>query len=287
MSRLAGTVINKTGYTAGSQMPIVDLALGGTFGHAIDWKSYNSDTPHVLQPMTVRVIEAPRGFEDLDEPEKWREALVACFERHARQWSGLNSTLTLDTAETEYGNAGEMIEAPKKMKRNRSQPQAQYIDKYGRPISLLHIGWGLNLLQDPETNVPNVVTREGVEARDFLLDYIGATVLFFTTDKSMRYIDMAWLVTGMFPKEFPPEEGKRDSVAGGDMLEFSISYTGITQTGNGVKMFAQKILNNMSLTFTNPMNRAAFVSEINADVLATDQTFQDQLEKMAADTVRY
>lgn len=286
MTRLAGTIATATGYTVGSQMPITDLALGGSFGHAIDWKSYNSDTPHVLPPMTVRVVEAPRGFEDLDEPAKWREALVACFERHARQWSGLNSTLTLDTAETEYGNAGEMIEAPKKMKRNRSNPQAQYVDKYGRPISLFHIGWGLNLLQDPETNVPNVVTRPGVTARDFLLDYIGATVLFFVTDKSMRYIDMAWLVTGMFPKSYPPEEGKRDSVAGGDMLEFDIEYTGITQTGNGVKLFAQKILNNMVLTYTNPMNRNAFASEIHADVLATDQTLQDQLANIAKDSLR-
>lgn len=286
MTRLAGTVTPKTGYTVGSQMPIVDLANGGSFGHAIDWASYNTDTPHVLQPMTVRVIETPRGFDDLDEPEKWREALVATFERHARQWSGLTSTLSLDTAESDYGNAGEKIEAPRKMTRARSQPTAQYQDKYGRPISHLHIGWGLNLLQDPETNVPNVVTREGVDARDFLLDYIGATVLFFVTDKSMRYVDMAWLVTGMYPRSFPPEEGKRDSVAGGEMLEFDIEYTGITQTGNGVKLFAQKILNNMSLTLTNPMNREAFVSEIHADVLATDQTYQDQLERIAASTIR-
>lgn len=288
MARLTGTIdSSNTGFAQGQSQPILSLDLGGSYGHAPDFAALASDTPHTKQRLVVRVMECPRGFDHLDEPDKWRRALVSIFERHAVQWSGITSTLSLETREVKYGHAGEMAETPSKMTRARTTPQGQYIDKYGRPISHFHIGWGLNLLGDPETNIPAVVTREGFPGADFLLDYIGATVLWFIPDISWRYIDMAWLSGGMFPKQtFPPEEGTRDGSAGTDLVEFTMDYAAVTQTGIGVKRLAQKVLNQMVLTGTNTMYRNAFLSEIDANVKATMQTYENQLEKIAADTAQ-
>ena len=285
MPRLTGTIDNsQTGFSVGTEHPMTSLDIGGQFGHSTNFKALASDTPHMKQRLIVRVMECPAGFDDLDDPEKWRKALVSIFERHAEQWSGIQSTIQVQTQETKFGHAGEMAEAPSKLTRARSNPSATYTDKYGRPISHFHIGWALNLLGDPETNVPNVVTRDDYEPREFLLDYYGATILWFIPDVTMRYVDFAWLSGGVFPKTMPPEEGTRDGTAPTELVNFNIEYAAVTQTGAGVKRLAQRVLNSMSLTGTNPYYRNAFLSDIDSNVLATSQTYQNQLDSIRADT---
>lgn len=276
--RLSDTIAQPGSYTETGAMPMTNLDVGGQFGHMNDYPGYVSDTPHVPPPMVARVIECPRGFDVLDQPERWRSGFVSIVERLARNWSGMNSTLSLETREVPFGNAGEMIEAPAKMTRARSQPSSSFVERSGRPITHFINGWGTNLLLDPDSNVMNAVTRPGVELNDYLIDFYGATVLFFIPDRTWRYIDQAWLVAGMFPKTFPPVEGARDTTTGGDLIEFSIEWAGVTQTGTGVKRFAQQELNSMLLTGTNPLNRKAFIDEISADVLATNKTYRHQLD---------
>lgn len=285
MPRLTGTIDDsQTGFNLGNEHPIVSLDHGGAFGHAVNWKALASDTPHLKQRLHVRVMECPEGFDDLDDPEKWRKALVSIFERHAEQWSGIQSTIQVQTQEMKYGHGGEVVEAVSKLTRARTTPNATYTDKYGRPISHFHIGWGLNLLGDPDTNIPNVVTREGYQPREFLLDYYSATVLWFIPDITMRYIDFAWLSGGVFPKSMPPEEGSRDGSAPTELINFSIEYAAVTQTGAGVKRLAQRILNQMRLTGTSPYYRNAFLDEVDANVMATEQTYQHQLDNIRKDT---
>ncbi len=278
MARPAETIIGADAYARGGSMPMTNLDLGGQFGHATNYPDYVSDTPHIRMPMMARVVECPRGFQDMDNPTRWNSAYVSLIERHARTITGMNSTLSLETRETPFGAAGEMIEAPAKMSRARSTPQFTWIDRYGRPITKFWENYALNLLGDPETQIPNVATRADAAVEDFLLDYIGGTILFFIPDRTFKYIDQAWLTTGFFPKTFPQVEGTRDVTVGNDLLEISMEFTGVTQQGVGVNTFAKEILNTMSITNTNPSYRRAFISEISADTLATNQTYRDQLE---------
>lgn len=278
--RPADTIIGADAYARGGTMPMTNLDLGGQFGHSTNYPDYVSDTPHIRMPMIARVIETPRGFQHMDNPARWNAAYVALIERHARTITGMTSTLSLETRETPFGAAGEMIEAPAKMSRARSTPQFTWIDRYGRPITKFWENYALELIGDPDTQVPNVATRAGVQVEDFLLDYIGGTVLFFIPDRTFRYVDQAWLTTAFYPKTFPQVEGTRDVTVGNDLLEISMEFAGVTMSSVGVNAFAKEILDTMSITNTNPMYRRAFINEISADTLATNQTYRDSLEEL-------
>lgn len=278
--RPADTIIGADAYARGGTMPMTNLDLGGQFGHSTNYPDYVSDTPHVRMPMIARVIECPRGFQQMDNPARWNAAYVSLIERHARTITGMTSTLSLETRETPFGAAGEMIEAPAKMSRARSTPQFTWIDRYGRPITKFWENYGLELIGDPDTQIPNVATRPGVQVEDFLLDYIGGTILFFIPDRTFRHIDQAWLTTAFYPKTFPQVEGTRDVTVGNDLLELSMEFTGVTMSTVGVNAFAKEILDTMSITNTNPNYRRAFVNEISADALATNQTYRDSLEEL-------
>lgn len=286
MPRPQETIIGADAYNRGGSMPMTNLDRGGQFGHATNYPDYISDTPHVRMPMIARVIETPRGFIHMDNPARWNAAYVSLIERHPRTITGMTSTLSLETRETPFGAAGEMIEAPSKMTRARSTPQFTWIDRYGRPITHFWNNYGLELLGDPDTQIPNVATRANVSVQDFLLDYIGGTILFFIPDRTFKHIDQAWLTTAFFPKDtFPTVEGTRDVTVGNDLQEISMSFAGVTQQGVGVNQFAKEILNTMSITNTNPSYRRAFINEITADTLATNQTYRDELEKLRQDTL--
>lgn len=283
MPRTPETIIGADAYARGGSMPMTNLEIGGQFGHEANYPDYVSDTPHIPMPMFARVIETPRAFRDMDNPARWTAAYVALIERHARQIQGMDATLTVESREVPFGAAGEMIEAPAKMGRNRSNPSFTWIDRYGRPITHYWNNYGLEIIGDPETQVPNVATRTEVD--DFLLDYIGGTVLFVIPDRTFRKVDNAFLSTAFWPKTFPELKGSRDVTVGADVQEINMDFAAVTQHGVGVNMFAKEILSTMSVTGTNPQYRRAFVNEITADTLATNQTYRDELEKLKKQAV--
>lgn len=285
MARLTNTIVGNKGYGIGRNTPMVHLDYGGQFGQQTEMAQYVSSAPYVRRNLIALVIECPRGFDDLPDPEYWRSAFKNLIELHPKSIEGYNAQLTVETQETPFGGAGEMIESPSNVTRARSNPSFSYVERYGRPISTFFDMWILELIMDPISKVPNVVTRTGANIADLLPDYIGATVLVFEPDPTYTKVDKAWLTTSMFPKAGAPVEGRRDMTAGGEQLEFSIEFTGISTSTAGVVAFAQKLLDEMNLTGANPNLRPAFVDQISADVKAAETGYANQIANAARTAV--
>ena len=285
MSRLQNAVLGQVAFAQGRQAPTLDPSLGGQFGFGNDYPSWVSNAQYIRRNLICRLLEAPRGFADLPEPSVMVNTLKALVELKCLRIEGLQAQLTVDVQATPFGGAGEQQEDPTKVTRQVSEPSFTWNEKYGRPINLFHETWITELIMDPITNYPNVVTRVGVTPADLLPDYRAATMLFIEPDPTHRFVDKAWLCTNMFPKNGGEKTGRKDHTAPGDALEYNIPYSAITQVGLGVNQLAQTLLDQMNLTGANPNLRPAFVNQVEADVLASANGYAEQIASAGASAI--
>jgi len=285
MTRLANTVIGPVAYGIGRGMPMINLEQGATFGVMPEYAQYVSAAQYVRKNLIARLIAPPAGFKDLPNSDRWIAALKALVEMWPKTIDGLKGTYTISDEETAYGASGEMMQQVSNVMRERSEPTFGYVDLYGRPIANFFNMWTEMFLMDPQTKIPNISTLVNKPV-DMLPDYVGMTVLFMEPDPTFTKIDKAFLCTNMRPTgSLAPIEGKKDPVSNGEQSEFNITFTAITQMGQGVNQFAQKILQQMNLTGANPNLRAAFLDDIAADAKAADSGIAEELARAIKDTV--
>ena len=96
MARLENAILGNTGYGQYAEAPMVNLVNGGQNGPMPDIGQYVSSSSYVRRSLIAILIEAPRGFQDLENPEAYVEALKALVELHPKSIEGLNATLTVE-----------------------------------------------------------------------------------------------------------------------------------------------------------------------------------------------
>lgn len=272
MARLTDTFISSGNNPYHShEAPLVDLKNGGQFGHMMDYKALASSTPYVRQNLIAILLEAPRGFKLMPNPDLWHSSLKAIIEEQSKSITGLNSTLKIENVEHAVGGAGEQIAAVSNVTREQSRPAHSINEKYNMPVATFINSWILELMMDPETKYPNIITRGDRRAQltDHLADFYGATVLYFEPDPIFRHVIKAWLCYFVRPSDEGVQmEGSRDLTSGKEELTVDLTMTATTQVGAGVNRLAQKILDSLNPTNTNPWQRPTAVDGVNADVSA-------------------
>lgn len=263
----------------------VDLRTGGQYGFSTNPKALVANANYVRRNVIAVLLEAPRGFQDLPNPELLNGTLKALVELHAKQITGLTSTLTVEYVEQPVGGAGEVQEDVSNVTRARSQPVFVWPEKEGLPVQKFVDYWIEMLLGDAETKVPRIVHVTGGNVEDLLPDYRGMTVLFFEPDSTHTRVEKAWLTTAMMPRVGGTVEGQRDLQAAGEGLEHSIEFTGVTQHGEGVKQIAQGFLTAMGLSGVNVNLRPAIVTEIDANVTAETSGNADMIEEATGEYI--
>jgi hypothetical protein len=287
MARHSNTIMGKTAYASYSHTPAVDLQQGGQQGHFNDFRFYVNNSAYVTRNTVAILVEAPRGFRYLDNPNEWVGALKAIIEKHSQRIEGLRSTITVENVENAVGGDGNMQEDVSNVTRERSVPVHVIIEKYGMPVNKFLEGWITGLLMDPVTKIPNVSTLGRANGpTDLLPDFTSATVLYFEPDPTFRTVQKAWLCTNMRPKTGGIVEGTRDLTQGGESLTYNIEFTALTQVGVGVNNFAQRVLDSMNLTGTNPNLREAFQPNLDADVAASNVGYKEQVNEASREFVR-
>lgn len=274
MARLTDTFVQNPPYY-NHKAPIIDLKQGGQFGHMMDYKALASSTPYVRQNLIAILLEAPRGFSLMPQPNLWRASLKAIIEEQSKSISGLESNLSVENVEHEVGGAGEKIAAVSNVTRGVSAPSHTVNEKYNMPVATFINSWILELMMDPETKYPNIITRgdKRAELTDHLADFYGATVLYFEPDPIFKNVIKAWLCYFVRPAQNGVNiEGSRDLTAGKEELQAEITMTATTQVGGGVIELAQKILNGLNPTNTNPWQRPAAIEDVSADIKALNDT---------------
>ena len=284
MSRLTEALLQGA-YTRNIDRPMLDLKFGGQQGWAPNLIEWVSNQAYVSRPLICILVEAPRMFSVLPEPDKWIASLKALFELHARSIQGLKATLEVETTEHPVGGGKEQQEEVVNVTRERSQPSFTFIEKYGRPIQTFLDYWIRYGLMDPETKFALLSTLGKTEVNDLLADWYSATCLFIEPDPLHKNVDKAWLVTNMFPKSTGTIEAKRDLTSAQNILELEVEFTGLSQYGAGVNAFAQQVLNNINTLYADPFFRPSFADSISADVNAVNKGYKNWTEEVGRTAV--
>lgn len=286
MSRLSTDAKITGAFTAGAQRAILNPALGGMNGWSPEHKEWINNQAHVSRPAHCVMLEAPDMLAHFADPVKWRTAMKAMFELHSYTIEGLDMELKVDTDTHAIGGSGELQHEVTNTTRGVSAPKHQYVEKYGRPIQLLHEYWIRYGLMDPETKFALLgstpAAGTGGAVTDMLANWYSATCLYIAPDPLHRHVDKAWLRSNMFPMGAGTNTAKRDLKSGQEITILDIEYAGFMTVGAGVDALAQQILDTMSITKADPFMRAAHVTGIHSDVNVQDWAgYASQLGKVS------
>jgi hypothetical protein len=272
MSRISNAILTaNTGINVGHNAPMLDLQHGGQIGFAPDLAEWVSNQAFVRRNVIPLLVEAPKGFQLLNNPSYWVGTLRSLVELHPLSVDGLQGGLEVEVASTPVGGGGQQQEDVTNVVETQTKVVFRWGEKYGMPVATFMRGWITNLIMDPNTKYPNVVTT-GTPPTDMLADMYSATMLFIEPDPTHTTVVKSWLVTNMYPTGTGEITGRRDLTQANETPTYDISFTGIAQYSLGVDAFAQQILSSINLTGANPQLRAAFVQAISADVAAAGAT---------------
>lgn len=286
MSRLADVVLgNNKGHSKGHKAPMLDLQYGGQMGYAPDLTEWVSNQAYVRRNLICVLVEAPKGFQMLPNPEYWVGTLRSLVELHPLSITGLNAGLEVETVSNPVGGAGQQQEDFSNVTETQSQISFRWGEKYGMPVFSFLRGWITNLMMDPATKFANIATVNGSKPTDMLADMYAATMLFMEPDPTMTKVVKSWLVTNMFPKSTGEVTGQRDLTQAGEAPSYDVQFSGIAQFSLGVDEFAQRILDGIKITGANPYHRAAFIDKIAADVIATKRSFTQSVDTLASQAI--
>lgn len=287
MARNENVLIGNEAYGAmGNSTATLSLTEGGFFGWSPDFANSLSEQGYVRKPLELVVIESPRFFTLMPNPEKWQASFKNLIERKAIRVEGYQAGLTVETDDHAAGGAGEMMQEPVNVTRARSQPSLSYIEVYGRAIQKFHELWIRYAIMDPEAKYAMLTTLGSNAPSDLLADWYSATVLAYEPDPIHKGVEKAWLTTNFYPLGNGEVSGIRDLTTSSELNRLTIEYAGLSAVGNGINAFATEIMNFTNLQNADPFNKASFIKEIAPDVLAAaDAGFKADAERTAAANV--
>lgn len=283
MSRLKETLIQNMSYAQGreGQSPQIDVSLGGQYGHAPNFGAYVSNTGYTPRNLISLLVEAPRGLRVLPNADKSIAVLKALIENQSKQITGLRTGLTVESSERAVGGAGHMQSDPTNVTEEISQPTHVWDERYGRPVHNFWQWYIRNLIAEPITKQPGIMSlvEDGVD--DQLADFFSFTTLYIEPDPLRRSVVEAWLVTNMYPTTAGVLESQMDPTAASEVPEISIEFRGMPVVSQGVRMFAQEQLDRLNWVNAGPMQRPAFVSKIEADINTGNGGYVDDVNAAA------
>jgi len=285
MARITDAILTNSAYANYVNQPILDLSFGGQQGWAPNLNEWVSNQAYVRKNLFCILLESPRFFTLMPNPDKWVQALKSLVELHAKTIEGLNAGLTVEFDEHPVGGAGEMQQEITDSKRARSEPSFGFVEKYGMPINTFLQNWIIYGMMDPDTKFAMAGTLPGAKPTDMLADWYSMTCLFIEPDPTHQRVVKAWVITNMMPKSDGEVIGKRDLTSASELSNLTIEFTGIAQYNLGTKVFAQNILDTINITNANPNLRPSFVQGIDALSASAITGYKSEAENIGATAI--
>jgi hypothetical protein len=286
MSRVTDALLAQKAFGIGSNQPMLDATFGGQMGYAPVLTEWVSNAAYVRRNLICVLLEAPRFFQQMPDSQKWIDTLKSLVELHPRSIEGLNAGITLEFDEHPVGGAGEMQQEVIDSKRARSNPVFSFTEKYGMPIQTFLYQWITYGIMDPDTKFALSNTLEsGATVEDMLPDQYTASMLFMEPDPQHKRVVKSWVVTNMMPISTGDIIGRRELTAAGEISTLSVEFTGISQFNLGTNLFAQSILDKLSMKKANPYLRPSFVDKIDPKVEASTKGYASEIAALGAAAV--
>lgn len=251
----------------------IDLSIGGQQGALKDPANWVSNANYVKPRMIPVLLQAPGAMKYLPDGESRIKMLKALVELHATSITGIDSSLTVEMAETALSNAGEMMESVTKVSRARSVPVFSYPEKFGKPIYIFFRDWIVDLLQDPDTGHPGIIRYEAYQNAEYpelLADMISMAVLFIEANENLTSINDAWLCTNMMPKGIVNTASRVIGEAL-ETVQHEVEFSAVTQVGDSVNELALDYINSLNKSGYAPRALQRHIEKISPDV-ADDAT---------------
>lgn len=289
MSRFQDTLMRPgTGPVKTMLNQAVNLAYGGMNGLAPDFTQWVSAQAYLQKNLIAFVIEYPKAFDLLPDNDRraWIAAYKAIIELHAQSWTGFNSGIELETTENAVGGGGQFFEDFTDAKEARTQPQGNWIEKYGQAIGNFWSVFIRTFMMNPYTKYPDIMTMAGItRPTDQLADLYAGTVLFVEPDSTMLNPVNAYLCTNFWPKSTGEITAKRDLTQAAESRTIDIQFASLTQQGVGVRAFARSILQSVQITGANPFNAPALVGQIDPALQQAPAGYKANVENLGARAV--
>lgn len=155
------TVHNNGIWGSGHSVPTASVNIVGQNGIGIEYRALDAAVPQVRQDVICVLLEAPRAFSYLPNPEYCYAAWKELFESLPETIEGLDQTIKTEMVQRNVG-ATEVISTVGRTTRERSEPTHKYVDGLGYNISRFFDMYQLMLYADPVTGTPGIVTLVGL-----------------------------------------------------------------------------------------------------------------------------
>jgi hypothetical protein len=290
MSRFQDTLMRPgVGPAAGMLNPALSSVYGGMNGLAPDFTQWISAQAYLQKNLIPFVVEYPKGFDYLPDADRraWIAAYKAIIELHPQSITGFNSGIEVETTENAVGGGGQFFEDFTDAKEGRSQPQFNWIEKYGMSIGNFWSVFIRTFMMNPYTKYPDIMTMAGISRPvDQLADLYSGTVLFVEPDSTMLNPVNAYLCTNFWPKGTGEITGKRDLTQASESRTIDIQFAAMTQQGLGVRAFARSILQSVQISGANPWNAPSFVTQIDPAIQTAGSGYKANVENLGARAVQ-
>ena len=286
MGRQTDILLGANAWSSGNdKQPMLDPKYGGQFGWATNPAEWYSAQAHLPRHLIPIVLETPRFFKHMPNPEYWVAAWKLFFEKHARKIEGLKAGLTVEVVEHDFGGGGEKFQEYANVTRERSTLSVSAIEKYG---NVWQEFWGRVItygMMDPETKTPLSTVLDGADLSDNLADWYSGTIAFIEPDATGKRCRHCWIGANIWPHSNGPIEGTMDKTSALTLKDLSLEFSITAFYGQGTRVFGQELLDGIAKTWANPSLRKSFITEVSADVAAVTKGYKESVENIHGNSV--
>lgn len=277
MGRYSETHQNK-GYAKNALPPVLNMGVQGNQGYLTEMQYYPSATDYIRKPLIIKVLQAPAGLMMLPNGSAYVAAYKNLIENWMQSWQGFNRTLSVNTQETQLGNAGEVFQTPARVARARSQISSTVVEKDNMPVIRFLEDMVRYLIMDPDTGHP-LLSGVSEQFTDQLADIYGGTILAWEPDKTFKKVQKAWLITNFWPhQDIGENTGTRQLQTDGETLTYNLNWTGWQKVGYAVDKLAQGFMDAVRVTGIDPQYQKNFIEAVDSNVAAISQSgYQEQI----------
>lgn len=280
MSRYKDQLFANQAYAEGAQAPILNLDVEGPQSYLYDLAYYPGFTDYINKNLIIKVLRPPQGLLLMPQAEKYIRAYKNILETYMQSWSGFNRTLSVGKAETALGNASEVVETNTRVTRARSQITSTIVEKDRRPVIRFLEFMVRYLVGDPEVGHPLL---SGVTDRfqDQLLDMIGGTILAYEPDKTMRYVENAFLITNFWIHgDVGENTSNMQKQQDGETRTYNLSWTGIQKVGASVDRLAQSFMDAARVTGIDPSFQTPHIARVDSEIAAVATGYTESINRV-------
>lgn len=276
MSRVEQAIIEGgTSYNPESTAGIVNLANTGNNGLARNLAYLANNTPYQQQQTMFLLLRPPRMFELHPLGDQLTAALKAFIEVWPNTIEGINLQLSVDQNSTEQGWDRQTLRTPNGVYRAEQTLSIGGIELYGKAWAKYWTYVTRTFIGDPNTGAPNMAELDEMP-EDYLIDQYTFDVLAIEPDPLKRNVVTAAALVGLWCSTLPEDTLRKNITEGTPTKEVTFEFPCIVDDSHGFTVMAQDILDQMAVYSINTNRRAAFVTEIDADVQAAESGILDE-----------